>query len=72
MTKDYVPISTEYFNIFGHKVKVITERFSDEYLDSDRFEPRCFRCCFNNSKFCSYIKCSRYSYDLGVHFEIAE
>ena len=46
MTKDYVAINEEKITVLGHKVKVITERFSDEYLISNRFEPRCFHCCF--------------------------
>jgi len=79
MTKDYVTISTERFNIFGHKVKAITERFSDEYLDSDRFESRCLRCCFDSGQpsykkpcICQYIDCNGYGRDLQVHFELDE
>ena len=47
MTKDYVTIKEEVVDVLGHKVKVVTERFSDEYLDSKRFQPICLRCSFN-------------------------
>lgn len=81
MTKDYVTISTENLDIFGHKVKAITERFSDEYLDSKRFQPRCLRCCFYSGqprymgppRICQYIKCNRYySRNEQLHFELDE
>lgn len=77
MTKDYVTISEENLNIFGHKVKAITERFSDEYLGSKRFQPRCLRCCFYSGqpryeglpRICQYIKCKGY-WDTAIHFEL--
>jgi len=79
MTKDYVTISTEELDILGYKVKAITERFSDEYLDSNRFESRCLRCCFNPGKpsymspcICQYIRCDGYSRDLQIHFELVQ
>ena len=78
MTKDYVTIREEYITIFGHKVKVITERFSDEYLNSKRFEPRCFRCCFYTKRdsykepiICDYIRCNGYI-DTARHFELID
>lgn len=79
MTKDYVTISTERFNIFGHKVKAITERFSDEYLSSKRFQSRCLRCCFYSGqprykgqpRICQYIDCNGY-WDTALHFELDE
>ena len=79
MTKDYVVISIEHFDIFGHKVKAIMERFSDEYLNSKRFQPRCLRCCFYSGQpsylgpphICQYIKC-RHFYDEALHFELDE
>lgn len=72
MTKDYVTIIEEEFNLLGHKVKAVTERFSDEYLDSKRFKTRCLRCCFNNNikDFCNKIRCNNYSRDLQTHFEL--
>ena len=74
MTKDYVTIIEEEFDLLGHKVKAVTERFSDEYLDSKRFEPRCLRCCFNNniSDFCNKIRCNSFSRDIQTHFELVE
>ena len=79
MTKDYVTIREEDFNILGRKVKAITERFSDEYLDSKRFQPRCLRCCFYNEDYwdrkkriCNYIHCGAYSKDIATHFELAK
>lgn len=78
MTKDYVKIREEIVDVLGHKVKVITERFSDEYLTSNRFEPRCFRCCFYSGQpsykapcICQYIRCNGYM-DVQPHFELAE
>lgn len=73
MTKDYVTIDEKTINILGHKVKAITERCSDEYLDNERFKPRCYRCCFFNKEdksICSYIRCDCYSIDLQIHFEL--
>lgn len=72
MTQDYVTIIEEEFDLLGHKVKEVTERFSDEYLDSKRFEPRCLRCCFNNNinDFCNKIRCNNFSRDLQTHFEL--
>ena len=79
MTKDYVTINEEIIDVLGHKVKVVTERFSDEYLDSDRFKPQCFRCCFYSGLasykspcICQYINCKCYSRDQGIRFEIVE
>lgn len=78
MTKDYVTIREEVIDVLGHKVKVITERFSDEYLTSNRFEPRCFRCCFYSGQpfykapcICQYIRCNGYM-DEQPHFELVE
>lgn len=78
MTQDYVTIRKEKFNILGHEVNAITELFSDEYLDSDRFQSRCLRCCFYTKRefldrapcFCDYIKCNGISRDRQTHFEI--
>ena len=70
MINDYVTVQTEELTIFGHKVKAITERFNDNYLNSIRFQPRCLRCCFKDSKFCNFIKCTWWSNDLQTHFEI--
>lgn len=72
MTQDYVTIIEEEFDLLGHKIKAVTERFSDEYLDSKRFEPRCLRCCFNNNikDFCKKIRCRNFSRDLQTHFEL--
>lgn len=71
MTKDYVIIRVENLNILGHKVKAITERFSDEYLDSDRFQSRCLRCCFcDEPRVCHFIRCSGWSHDNETHFEL--
>ena len=80
MTQDYVTVRKEKFNILGHEVNAITELFSDEYLDSKRFQPRCLRCCFYSGqpryigppRICQYIKCHMYSRDLGLHFELVE
>lgn len=69
MVKDYVAISEKTIDILGHKVKAVRERFSDEYLNSTRFESRCLRCCFNNSKICKFIRCNGYSIDDQTHFE---
>ena len=78
MTKDYVTIGEEKFNILGHEVKAVTELFSDEYLDSDRFQSRCLRCCFyterefldRTPRFCDYIHCNWFSNDRQTHFEL--
>jgi hypothetical protein len=78
MTQDYVTVREEKFNILGHEVKAVTELFSDEYLDSDRFQSRCLRCCFYNERdilyrtpcLCDYIKCNGFSCDRQTHFEI--
>lgn len=79
MTQDYVIVRKEKFNILGHEVNAITELFSDEYLDSDRFQSRCLRCCFYNKRefldrtpnFCDYIKCSDFiGCDRQTHFEL--
>ena len=74
MTQDYVTIIEEEFDLLGHKVKGVTERFSDEYLDSKRFEPRCSRCCFNNNikDFCKKIRCNSFSIDIQTHFELVD
>lgn len=78
-SKDYITYREENFNILGHKVKAITERFSDEYLDSKRFKSRCLRCCFYSNRdsykeprLCDYIHCNGYSRDIQVHFELAD
>lgn len=78
MTQDYVTIKEEKFNILGHEVKAVTELFSDEYLESDRFQSRCLRCCFytkreflnRTPRFCDYIHCNWFSQDRQTHFEI--
>lgn len=78
MTKDYVTVKEEKFNILGHEVKAVTELFSDEYLDSDRFQSRCLRCCFytkrefldRTPRFCDYIHCHWFSRDRQTHFEL--
>lgn len=78
MTKDYVTVKEEKLNILGHEVKAITELFSDEYLDSDRFQSRCLRCCFytkrefldRTPRFCDYIHCNWFSQDRQTHFEL--
>lgn len=78
MTKDYVTVKEEKFNILGHEVKAVTELFSDEYLDSDRFQSRCLRCCFyterefldRTPRFCDYIHCNWFSQDRQTHFEL--
>lgn len=83
MTKDYVTIFTRDYNILGHKVREVYEQFNDEYLDSDRFQPRCLRCCFydpdtrglfpkKKHNFCNIINCNGYSRDHASHFELAE
>ena len=77
MTKDYVTIKEENFNILGHKVKAITERFSVEYLGSKRFQPRCLRCCFYSGqpryegppRICLYINCRQHGHE-ATHFEL--
>ena len=78
MTKDYMVVNEEKLTILGHKVKVITERFSPEYLNSNRFEPRCFRCCFYSGQpsyvkpcICQYIRCNGYGHE-RPHFELDE
>lgn len=77
MTKDYVTIKEEVVDVLGHKVKVVTERFSDEYLDSKRFQPRCLRCCFYSGQpsyikpcICQYLDCTQYRGDEATHFEL--
>ena len=78
MTKDYVTVKEEKLNILGHEVKAVTELFSDEYLDSDRFQSRCLRCCFytkrefldRTPRFCDYIHCNWFSQDRQTHFEL--
>ena len=71
MTKDYAVFRTEELTILGHKVKVITEIFSDDYLDSHRFESRCLRCCFVKDKnICKFIKCNSPRGDVATHFEL--
>lgn len=78
MTQDYVTVREEKFNILGHEVKAVTELFSDEYLNSDRFQSTCLRCCFytkrefldRTPRFCDYIKCYSISRDRQTHFEI--
>lgn len=74
MTQDYVTIIEEEFEVFGHKIKAVTELFSDEYLDSKRFESRCLRCCFNTkgTRFCGYIRCNCFSFDKQIHFELVD
>lgn len=77
MAKDYVTIEEEVVDVLGHKVKVVTERFSDEYLHSKRFQPRCLRCCFYSGKptyikpcICQYVRCNGYSREVQRHFEL--
>jgi hypothetical protein len=78
MTKDYVTVKEEKLNILGHEVKAVTELFSDEYLESDRFQSRCLRCCFYSKRefldrtprFCDYIHCNWFSQDRQTHFEL--
>lgn len=78
MTQDYVTVKRERLNILGHEVDAITELFSDEYLESDRFQSRCLRCCFytkrefldRTPRFCDYIHCSWFSCDRQTHFEL--
>ena len=79
MTKDYVTIGEEVVDVLGHKVKVVTERFSDEYLDSKRFESRCLRCIFNPDHpsykepcICRYLHCTQYRGDEAIHFELVD
>lgn len=80
MTKDYVARNIAKFTILGHKVKAIEEIFSDEYLNSNRFQSRCLRCCFDSGYpsykgpcICHYIKCdSGMSGDVATHFELDE
>ena len=81
MTKDYVTIKEEVVDVLGLKIKAVTERFSDEYLNSKRFRPRCLRCCFYSGqpryegppRICQYIKCHRYyERDLQLHFELID
>jgi hypothetical protein len=45
MTKDYTVIRKEKLTVLGHKVMVVTEIFSDEYLNSNRFVPRVYARC---------------------------
>lgn len=78
MTKDYVTIKEEVVDVLGHKVKVVTERFSDEYLDSKRFQPICLRCIFNPGHpsykepcICRYLRCGML-YDEAIHFELVD
>lgn len=70
MTEDYVIVKEEVVDVLGHKVKVVTERFSDEYLSSRRFQPRCLRCIFNPSRpsICQYLYCTLIR-DEAIHFE---
>ena len=79
MTQDYVTVKVEKFNILGHEVKAVTELFSDEYLNSDRFQSPCLRCCFytkrefldRTPRFCDYINCANLvSCDRQTHFEL--
>ena len=79
MTKDYVTIKEEVVDVLGHKVKVVTERFSYEYLNSKRFQPRCLRCIFNPGHpsykapcICRSLDCTLYSMDEAIHFELAK
>lgn len=76
MKEDYVVWKVENLNVLGHKVKAVTELFSDSYLKSKRFESRCLRCCFYSEKdyskahICDYINCSNPRYDFQTHFEL--
>jgi len=78
MTKDYIVLRIENLNVLGHKVKAVTELFSDSYLNSKRFESRCLRCCFYSDEkdfskkphICDYIDCNNVRYDLQTHFEL--
>ena len=79
MKKDYVTIGEEVVDVLGHKVKVVTERFSDEYLDSKRFQSRCLRCIFNPGHpsykapcICRYLRCTQYRGDEATHFELVD
>ena len=77
MTKDYAIIRKEKLTVLGHKVIAVTEIFSDEYLDSIRFVPRCLRCCFSENcgdgyNFCKYIRCNGGRGDVATHFELDE
>lgn len=81
MTKNYVTIKEEVVDVLGYKIKAVTERFSDEYLNSKRFQPRCLRCCFYSGqpryvgppRICQYIDCHRYyGRDLQLHFELMD
>lgn len=75
MTKDYAVIRKEKLTVLGHKVIAVTEIFSDEYLNSKAFEPRCLRCCFSKNygdayNFCNYIRCNGGRGDVATHFEL--
>ncbi len=77
MTKDYTVIRKEKLTVLGHKVMAVTEIFSDEYLNSNRFVPRCLRCCFSKNyrdtyNFCNYIKCNGGRGDVATHFELVD
>lgn len=83
MTKDYVTLFTKDYDILGHKVREVHELFNDEYLNSDRFQSRCLRCCFydpdtrglfpkKKHDFCDHIRCNGYMYDHASHFELIE
>ncbi|MBP5457228.1 MAG: hypothetical protein J6Y37_12080 [Paludibacteraceae bacterium] len=82
MAKDYVTIFTRDYDILGHKVREVYEQFDYKYLNSDRFQSRCLRCCFYNPEtrglfpkkkdFCDLIRCNGYSIERASHFELIE
>ena len=73
MEKDYVVLGKEKLNILGFQIEAIRERFSNVYLNSTRFQPRCLRCCFNDEpNFCNYIRCNVCSGNIQTHFELLD
>jgi hypothetical protein len=73
---DYVTIKEVVVDVLGFKVKAVTERFSDHYLHSKRYQSRCLRCVFKYNRqpydeqegICHYLNCWRYG-DEAMHFE---
>ena len=76
--KTYYKTKEEILNIFGHRVKAVTEYFYDEYRNSEQFQSRCLRCCFFRKRknifdephICDYISCSSFGYNEQTHFEL--